>query len=297
MTLKQLKYFITIAETENLTKAAELLNISQPPLSYQLKLLEDELGIRLFERKARNLSITEEGEFFRERVEKICIDLENTVQQLENFSEGKKQSINVGVVSSANHNMLPELVNEFLDMNDGAVINVYTGNNEQVIELITQKKIDIGILRGQFDREDYYYKRVKLPMAEECEDDYFVAVGREELFSSTDREDVKMLELVNSNLIVHRYFEDGFIEECKKQGFFPNIISSNDNTLTSIEWVEHGLGIAIMPLSSSFLLERSEIDEIVVKRIVAPITYANLYAIWSKDIELSKMQKDFIELI
>lgn len=295
MTLKQLKYFITIAETENLTKAAELLNISQPPLSYQLKLLEDELGIRLFERKARNLTITEEGEFFRERVEKICIDLDNTVLQLENFSEGKKQSINVGVVSSANHNMLPELVNEFLDMNDGPIINVYTGNNEQVIELITQKKIDIGILRGEFDKEDYYYKRVKLPMAEECEDDYFVAVGREELFC-TIKDDIKMLELANSNLIVHRYFEDAFREECKKQGFFPNIISSNDNTLTSIEWVQHGLGIAIMPLSSSFLLE-NDIDEIVVKKIVDPMTYANLYAIWSKDIELTKTQKDFIELI
>lgn len=295
MTLKQLKYFITIAETENLTKAAELLNISQPPLSYQLKLLEDELGIRLFERKARNLTITEEGEFFRERVEKICIDLDNTVLQLENFSEGKKQSINVGVVSSANHNMLPELVNEFLDMNDGPIINVYTGNNEQVIELITQKKIDIGILRGEFDKEDYYYKRVKLPMAEECEDDYFVAVGREKLFC-TIKDDIKMLELANSNLIVHRYFEDAFREECKKQGFFPNIISSNDNTLTSIEWVQHGLGIAIMPLSSSFLLE-NDIDEIVVKKIVDPMTYANLYAIWSKDIELTKTQKDFIELI
>ena len=78
MTLKQLTYFLKIAELGNLTKAAQALNISQPPLSYSLKQLETELGVQLFIRDSHNLKITSEGAYLQDKASQILTLVQST---------------------------------------------------------------------------------------------------------------------------------------------------------------------------------------------------------------------------
>ena len=108
MTLKQLVYFLKITETGNLTKAAQILHMSQPPLSYQLKLLEDELGVELFVRDARNMHITNEGIYLQDKATQILSLLNKTADEIKKISTTGITNINIGTVTSINHNLLPE---------------------------------------------------------------------------------------------------------------------------------------------------------------------------------------------
>ena len=96
MTLKQLEYFLAIAEAGHITAAAKNLNISQPPLSLQLKALEDEFGVQLFERDKRNLTITREGLILQERAREIIRLVNETVRDLQNMGAEAKGTIHIG---------------------------------------------------------------------------------------------------------------------------------------------------------------------------------------------------------
>ena len=113
MTLKQIVYFLKIAETGSLTKASHILHMSQPPLSYQLKLLEDELGVTLFIRDARNLHITNEGIYFQDKAIQIMSLLEKASGEIKNISSSAVINISIGTVTSMNHRLLPKAVGEY----------------------------------------------------------------------------------------------------------------------------------------------------------------------------------------
>lgn len=100
MTLKQLEYFLAIAEAGHITAAAKNLNISQPPLSLQLKALEDEFGVQLFERDKRNLTITHEGLILQERAREIIRLVNETVRDLQNMGAEAKGTIHIGTIVS-----------------------------------------------------------------------------------------------------------------------------------------------------------------------------------------------------
>lgn len=289
MTLKQMVYFLKIAETENLTKAAELLNVSQPPLSYQLKTLEEELGVSLFIREPRRLVITEEGRFLKERVEKIIKDVDKMIEDMGKFAERRRNVINIGVVSSVNANILPQTLDEFCKMHRDVVVNVYDGSSSHVLHLIEKGMIDVGILREPFDTEMYESKRLCIAGAE---NDYFVAVGQREIFEGNLEQDITLNKLGDYPLIIHRRFEESLKKKFTEKGIIPNIVVRNDNTLTSIECVKHGFGVAIMPLSSSRICNDSDI---LVKKIVDPVSYSNLYAIWERD--ENRIIRSFVEIL
>ena len=101
MTLKQLEYFLEIARMGSVSKAAQMLNISQPPLSMQLKALEDELGVPLFNRTKRGLEITPEGTLLQERAEVIMAFLQETTHDLHKFSNAKECTLRIGSIGSS----------------------------------------------------------------------------------------------------------------------------------------------------------------------------------------------------
>lgn len=293
MTLKQMVYFLKITETENLTKAADQLNVSQPPLSYQLKMLEEELGVSLFIRAPGRLVITEEGLFFKERVKQIVLSVDKLLEDMGKLAEKKQNVINIGVVSSVNASILPDALDKFGKQYKNVVVNVYDGSSSHVLHLMEKRMIDIGILREPFNRKLYESKRLYIPGVED-ENDYFVAVGQDEMFDLELKDEITLKQLSEYPLIIHRRFEENLMEMCSEKGVAPNIVSRNDNTLTSIECVRHGFGIAIMPLSSSKICKD---DDIFVKKIVDPISYSNLYAIWPEEKGAVSFLKAFIELL
>ena len=113
MDIRQLRYFLAIAEEGQISKAARRLNIAKPPLSQQLKMLEQELGVILIERGARQIRLTDAGRLLQERATKLLEFLSATTSELKDMSSGAKGSLSIGAVASAGASFLPERVRQF----------------------------------------------------------------------------------------------------------------------------------------------------------------------------------------
>lgn len=297
MTLKQLSYFLKIAETGNLTKAAQLLHMSQPPLSYQLKSLEEELGVELFVRDARNMHITNEGLYLQDKASQILSLVDKTSDEIRKISSQSLISINIGTVTSINHNLLPKIVNVYKTKYPNAIFNIYDGSSYRIMELLNNSVIDIGILREPFPKDLYSYIPIKPhQFTNEDENDYFVVAGRADVFppGTGEAPDINLEAILDSPLIIHRRFEDIFLAKCQEIHKKPEtIICRNDNIMSTIEWVDNGLGLGIMPYTSSLLITEPDIQ---IKKIIHPSFYSNLYMVWDQGRKLSGPLQEFMKL-
>lgn len=296
MTLKQLSYFLKIAETGNLTKAAQLLHMSQPPLSYQLKALEEELGVELFVRDARNMHITNEGIYLQDKATQILSLIDKTSEEIRTLSTQGIININIGTVSSINHNLLPKIVNIYKKQHPNAIFNIHDGSSFRIMELLNNSMIDIGILREPFPKDLYSYLPIQVTaFTKEGGNDYFVVAGREDIFPNLqDASTIELKDIVDSPLIIHRRFEEIFLAKCLEISAKPhNIICRNDNIMSTIEWVDNGLGLGIMPYTSSLLITSPNIQ---VRKLVNPSFYSNLYMVWNQGRTLPKSLQEFMSL-
>lgn len=290
MTFKQLTYFLQVAESGSFTKAAAVLNISQPPLSYAIKQLEEELGVSLFIRDSHNLKITSEGSYLQDKASQILSLVHTTEENLKNFSSTEAITINIGAVSSIVHNFLPTAIMTFYRRHPSVMVNIHDGSSIRIMELLNNGVIDLGILREPFNKEIYNHKKIILPYTRDG--DYFVAVGKKEFFKDIQGPEIQFTDLLSLPLIIHRRFEESFMQVCSRLNTMPQIICKNDNITTSIEWAKNGFGVAHMPLSSSHLISDPNIQ---IKKIVNPVSYSNIYLIWNKSGKLPGSIREFID--
>lgn len=297
MTLKQLSYFLKIAEIGNLTKASQALNMSQPPLSYQLRQLEEELGVTLFVRESHSMKITDEGIYLQNKAEQILSLVDRTVSEISSFSKDKNFLVNIGTVTSSGHNFLPHAIKEFKELHPMATFNIYDGSSMRLQELLHHSIIDIAIIREPFPADQYESLLLKYSIENSIFDnDFFVVVGNKDHFSANEinTDSVELKRILNLPLVVHRVFEDILISQAKKIGHtINNIICRTDSISSCIEWASSGMGVTIMPYTSSLL--RTD-QNLLVKLIVNPSFYSNMYLIWAKDAELNKHTKAFIDM-
>src|SRR5687767_10108543 len=116
MELRQLRYFLAVAEELHFGRAAEKLHMSQPPLTVQIRRLEKELGSELFDRTTRRVSLTPMGESFQKRVKAVLDDLEDAVAEINDVGSGRRGRLRVGFVSSASYTVIPEAVRRFREL-------------------------------------------------------------------------------------------------------------------------------------------------------------------------------------
>lgn len=147
MDIRQLRYFITIAEEGNITKAARRLHIAQPPLSQQLKLLEEELGVKLVERGSRQIQLTDAGKILRHRAEQVVELVDSTIKELKDFNEGLQGTLSVGTVPSSGSTLLPERIYNFHENYPGVSFQIWEGDTYRILDLLNNGVIEIGIVR------------------------------------------------------------------------------------------------------------------------------------------------------
>lgn len=145
--LRQLHYFIAVAEELNFSRAAERLRITQPPLSLQIKHLEAEIGFPLFYRNNRQVELTDAGKMFLEEVRKIFTHLERAVENAKRTHHGEIGSLNVGFVGSATYDILPSVLREFHNLYPDVQVHLFEMSTPVQIQALLEEEIDIGVLR------------------------------------------------------------------------------------------------------------------------------------------------------
>ena len=147
MDLKQLQYFLTIVEEGSITAAAARLHVTQPPLSQQLKKLEKEFNVVLFERDSRNLQLTAVGQMFADRARQL-LALSNVIQkEIVDFSSGYKGNLYIGITPTAVPLVLSPKIAEFHQNYPMINFEFFEGNSAYIHDLVQKGIIDIGIIR------------------------------------------------------------------------------------------------------------------------------------------------------
>ena len=281
MELRQLLYFKTIVEEGTISKAAIALHMAQPPLSMQLKSLEDELGVTLLRRLPRRVELTQEGRLFYKRALQILELSEQTAREVQDINYHQK--IHIGITSSNGGIMLNPCLDTFKIKYPDLAFEIHEGNTYEMIDEIKSHLIDLAIIRTPFDSTGLSFKYLlQEPM---------IAIGGGEYLKDTKH--ITLSDMMPFPLIIYRRYERIIQEACLNQHLVPNIICKNDDCRTSLLWANMHKGIAIVPQSALSLYAISE--EIKKVPILEQELYTSVAIVWRNDQDLSALIKEFID--
>lgn len=162
MELRILKYFLMVAREENITKAAQLLHITQPTLSRQLMQLEEELGVKLFHRSKHSIILTEEGMLLKRRAHELVSLSDKTVQELSHKDEVVSGEIAIGCGETKSMSSLSEQIVSFRTQYPLVQFNIYSANADDIKERIEKGILDMGLLCEPVDIGKYEFIRMPL---------------------------------------------------------------------------------------------------------------------------------------
>lgn len=160
MEIRVLRYFLTVVREGGINRAAEVLHITQPTLSRQLSQLEEEVGVKLFHRGARGITLTNEGILLRRRAEEILSLVDRTEKELIEQEELVEGRIVIGCGELAAVQVLPEIIASFHEKYPLVSYDIFTANADLVKEQMEKGLIDIGILLEPIDMEKFDYLRM-----------------------------------------------------------------------------------------------------------------------------------------
>lgn len=162
MEIRVLRYFLAVVREESITKASEVLHITQPTLSRQLSQMEEEIGVRLFERGTRKIKLTNEGILLRRRAEEIIQLVDTTERELVEQDEQVEGKISIGCGEIASVQMLPELIRTFREKYTRVSFDIFTATADLVKEQMDKGLIDIGLLLEPVNMEKYDFIRLDM---------------------------------------------------------------------------------------------------------------------------------------
>ncbi|SMD14696.1 LysR family transcriptional regulator [Sporomusa malonica] len=287
MNIQDMEYFLAIVEEGSITAAAKRLHIAQPPLSRQMKQLETQLGVQLFERGRRRVKVTEAGNLLRHRAEQILELTTNTIKELKEFETGLRGTLSIGAVTSSWVTLLPDLIRVFRDRYPHVLFRLREGESRRITELLDKGIVDIGMVRVPFDTE--IYESIELP--HEPLVIAFKAGNSNSL--DGDSPEISLAELAGKPLMIHRKYEKMLTEHCQQAGFAPEILCESDDVLPLLAWAAADIGIAVVPRSAVSLVPSANL---VTKAIVNPALETAAALIWVRNRFLSTTARHFLSL-
>ena len=157
MEIRTLRYFLAIAREENMTKAAEILHVTQPTLSKTLRALEDELGKKLFTRHSFSISLTEEGILLRKRAEDLVSMADKIIGEFVSLDDVTGGDIYFGLAESYQIRYIAQEIKRFKEIYPGLRYHISSGDTEQVTEKLDKGILDFAVLAEEPDTAKYHY--------------------------------------------------------------------------------------------------------------------------------------------
>ncbi|NLT94182.1 MAG: LysR family transcriptional regulator [Clostridia bacterium] len=154
MNRHQLELFKVVAEKKNFSHASEILHISQPAISQQIQILEEELGVKLFQRTTRKVSLTDEGKLLYHYAIQICNLFADAEKNLSEFSKVVRGSLTIGASQTIGEYFLPKFIGGFKELYPQVQITIQIFNTQHIAKAVHEQTLDIGLVEGQVDGED-----------------------------------------------------------------------------------------------------------------------------------------------
>lgn len=274
MELRHLRYFVAVADSGGFTRAAERLGIQQPPLSQQVKSLEQELGFRLFIRHPKGVELTVGGRVFLEEARAILAGVLDAVRKASGVAQGLEGSLAVGfTMSVAVHRLSSAILREYRGRYPGVALEFREGNAAQLTELVAAGRLQAALLRAPVALLP------ELVFVTLLQEDMLVALPHSHDLARDSAGLLPLLALADEPFILVRrpgapgMYAD-LITACQSVGFTPRIAAEVGNMLTNLMLVAAGVGISVVPASMEDVHRESVVYRRLEKspRVVAPLT-------------------------
>ncbi len=243
--LKQIRYFLTVADLGGFTPAGAKLFVAQPALSRQIAQLETELGFALFERNPRGVALTTAGEHYRERVRGIEQQLELAADEAAQLARGNTGVLRLLHSSSIPLDSLLPVIQKFLQLAPGARIDLDRLSSETQVGEIAKGSADVGVIRLPVLRRDPAVEFIELP-----NERLWVALPADHRLADVDR--ISLADLAEESFVSAVHRERGGLarrvtELCLARGFLPRLARVISRKTSMLDLVAAGLGIAVVP--------------------------------------------------
>jgi len=241
--LRHLRYFVAVAEELHFSRAAQRLRIAQPPLSQQIRKLEEHIGCPLFRRNSRMVALTAAGETLLERSRYILRRLDEDLESVRRVGRGEIGTLTVGFIGSAMLTVLPALIGSYRQRFAKVDLRLRELTTSSLVDAIRQGAVDLGFLRDVGPAEDLILETV---VAER----FVVALSEKHPLAK--RKKISLVDLKNDSLILFArelgpLAWDKTIALCETSGFRPAIVQDAPEWLTVLRLVSSGLGFSIAP--------------------------------------------------
>lgn len=246
MELRQLHYFLVVAEHLHFGRAAEELRMSQPPLTVAVKKLEHELGVQLFDRTTRSVSLTPAGKMYVQRIQPLLADLSRANQDLAEATLGLRGRLSVGFVSSASYATLPAAIRRFRELRPNVDLALRPLTTDEQIEQLLEGSLDLGILRDPT-------RAPGIELQEIHSEPLVVVLPAGHALAQA--EELEIAQLTEENFVLFPYKHmSGFyslVHSLFDGHTAPRIVERAIHQETILGLVAAGLGISILPSSVS----------------------------------------------
>ena len=285
MDIRTLSYFITIAEELNITKAAEKLCMSQPPLSSQMKALEEELDTVLFIRGKRHLQLTESGKLLYRHAKEILSLVNKTSEEIRAMGKGMRGKISIGLVEGSAPIIASSWIEKFLSNYNHVEFMVVDGNSDELIAKLRSGLIDMAVITSPCDN-------TLLNSFKVGQEKMTAFMSKDNSLAKLPGNTIDLAELKDKPLIIptreamNRMITKWFKEIHAE----PKVVCRMDNYLDVAALAGRNIGISIFPKTSYILNET-----LVAKEIVNPEREVEYLFVWLKNKPLSLLDEAFID--
>lgn len=249
MELRHLKYFLAVAEELHFGRAAAKIHIAQPPLSQQIKQLENEIGVKLFLRTKRSVELTEAGKVFQREALAVLERLERGVLKAQQAARGEGGWLSIGFVSSMNFEILPNILRQFRQQCPDVEIFLQEMSNSDQHQSLLERRIHVSFARLPAKNAELVGKVIS-------REELIVAVPDNHRLAK--KKTLKLADLISEPFIVFSqshlspYYEF-IISLCAEAGFPPSIVQKVSEIQTAIGLVAAEIGITLVPAATQKL--------------------------------------------
>ncbi len=241
MNLRQLKYFKVVAEELHFRKAAERLFISQPPLSRQIRELEEQLGTSLFHRSNKRVTLTEAGQHFLEHTERILQEIESAKITLQQLKETESGQLRIGYTGSTFHDKLTQVLKEIHIAFPMVKTRLYEQPTIRLVEALEKGEIDVCIVRAPIHSTSLHIHTLyNEPFS-------FIVAKDSVTDKSIELKDFKNEPFIFFNKEYASSYYSTLIAICQRAGFTPDVAHEANNIQSILKLVANGLGVSIVP--------------------------------------------------
>jgi DNA-binding transcriptional LysR family regulator len=289
MDMRRLRYFAVVAEESSFSRAAERLHIAQPPLSNNIKQLEQELGVQLFERSNRGVWLTEAGELLLEEVRRMFAQLDQTVLAVQRVGHGQVGRLTLGFVPSSSNEALPPILRAFRERFPGVELFLREMRPDHVVQGLHERQIDVGFVYLPLEDPSLNVENItREPLV----------LALPEAHPLTSEDQVELRAIAEEPFVLPARYQrmpglyGRVTEACRQAGFTPNAVQKDVWLMqTIVGLVAGGIGVALVPSSLQNIPRRG----VVYKLVHGLSPTIELGMIWRRD-DHGMVLKSFLEV-